>query len=113
MPNPNYNADDMNPAYPAMGMDEGQGMQGDDVEIDNRIKELLLSTHNLYLIGQMHEKEIREPGGKTRPTQSLTSCVRRTQFAPFCVGAVFGADNTGRLRHDRNKTINEQEDRVL
>lgn len=36
--------------------------EGDDVELDNRIKELLLSSHNLFLVTQLHEKEIKEIG---------------------------------------------------
>ena len=36
--------------------------ESDDIEIDNRIKELLLSSHNLFLVTQVHEKEIREMG---------------------------------------------------
>ncbi len=36
--------------------------ENDDIEVDNRIKELLLSSHNLFLVTQLHEKEIREIG---------------------------------------------------
>ena len=78
MTNANYNVDDMNPTYPAMGMDEGDGIQGDDVEIDNRIKELLLSTHNLYLVGQMHEKEIKELGPVIKDLPQLIGGVMRS-----------------------------------
>lgn len=36
------------------------GGEGEDLELDHRIKEFLLSTHNLYLITQIHEKEISD-----------------------------------------------------
>ena len=53
--------DEMNPAYSGgMGIEEGAHMEGEDAEIDNRIKELLLSVHNVFLISQAHEKELSE-----------------------------------------------------
>lgn len=55
-----YN-EEMNPAYSGgMGMEDGPHMDGEDAEIDNRIKELLLSVHNVFLISQAHEKELSE-----------------------------------------------------
>jgi len=53
--------DEMNPTYGGgMGIEEGTHMEGEDAEIDNRIKELLLSVHNVFLISQVHEKELSE-----------------------------------------------------
>ena len=65
----NMSPDDM----PHMG-----GGDGEDLELDNRIKELLLSTHNLYLITQIHEKEISELGPVIKEMPQLISSVIRS-----------------------------------
>ena len=69
-----------NEEYPGSGYGEEDipRMEGEDLEIDNRIKELLLSTHNLYLIGQMHEKEINELGPVIKDLPQMINGVLRT-----------------------------------
>jgi len=87
-----YN-EEMNPAYSGggMGMEDGPHLDGEDAEMDNRIKELLLSVHNVFLISQAHEKELSElaPVVKNLP-QMIGNVVSRS------IGDISGVGEDGK-----------------
>jgi len=55
-------------------------MDGEDAEIDNRIKEILLTSHNLYLIAQMHEKEILDLSQHIKDLPQMIANIIRTSI---------------------------------
>lgn len=78
-----YPSSDMDQGSPYDGMDLTGGTEridGEDAEIDNRIKEILLTSHNLYLIAQMHEKEILDLSQHMKDLPQMIGNIIRTSI---------------------------------